>query len=70
MLNTFWSWFAIIVTLASIFACWWLLHWTKGISDRDEDEGVDDIEDDRGEESQGEAQQREQCQRCVCFLWV
>ena len=38
MLNSFWHWFAIIVTLASIFACWWLLHWTKGISDRDEDE--------------------------------
>lgn len=38
MLNSFWNWFAIIVTIASILACWWLLHWTKGISDRDEDE--------------------------------
>ena len=38
MLNPFWNWFAIIVTIASILACWWLLHWTKGISDRDEDQ--------------------------------
>jgi cytochrome c oxidase cbb3-type subunit 3 len=38
MLTSFWHWFAIIVTIASILACWWLLHWTKGISDRDEDE--------------------------------
>ncbi len=38
MLNSFWHWFAIIVTIASILACWWLLHWTKGISDRDENE--------------------------------
>lgn len=42
MLSSFWHWFAIIVTIASILACWWLLHWTKGISDRDEDAGVDD----------------------------
>ena len=41
MLNSFWNWFAIIVTIASILACWWLLHWTKGISDRTDDE-VDD----------------------------
>jgi cytochrome c oxidase cbb3-type subunit 3 len=41
MLNEFWNWFAIIVTIVSILACWWLLHWTKGISDRTEDE-VDD----------------------------
>lgn len=38
MLNSFWNWFAIIVTIASILACWWLLHWTKGISNRSEDE--------------------------------
>jgi cytochrome c oxidase cbb3-type subunit 3 len=38
MLNSFWNWFAIIVTIASILACWWLLHWTKGISNRKEDE--------------------------------
>lgn len=41
MLNSFWSWFAILLTIGSILACWWLLHWTKGISDRDDDE-VDD----------------------------
>ena len=38
MLDSFWNWFAIIVTIASILACWWLLHWTKGISNRQEDE--------------------------------
>lgn len=38
MLSAFWNWFAIIVTVASILACWWLLHWTKGISGRKEDE--------------------------------
>jgi len=36
MLTSFWNWFAIIVTIAMILACWWLLHWTKGISDREE----------------------------------
>lgn len=41
-LTPFWSWFVIVVTIASILACWWLLHWTKGISDR---EGEDDIDD-------------------------
>lgn len=34
-LNTFWHWFVIIITIVSIFACWWLLHWTKGVSDRE-----------------------------------
>lgn len=38
MLNSFWNWFAIIVTIAMILACWWLLHWTKGISNRKDDE--------------------------------
>lgn len=38
MLNSFWHWFAIIVTIATILACWWLLHWTKGISGRKGDE--------------------------------
>jgi cytochrome c oxidase cbb3-type subunit 3 len=38
MLNSFWNWFVIIVTLVNILACWWLLQWTKGISDRSEDE--------------------------------
>jgi cytochrome c oxidase cbb3-type subunit 3 len=38
MLNSFWNWFVIIITVGSILACWWLLHWTKGISDREGDE--------------------------------
>ena len=38
MLNSFWNWFAIIITVVSILGCWWLLHWTKGISDRSGDE--------------------------------
>ena len=38
MLNSFWNWFVIIITVASILACWWLLHWTKGVSDRSGDE--------------------------------
>jgi cytochrome c oxidase cbb3-type subunit 3 len=36
MLNSFWNWFVIILTIGSILACWWLLHWTKGISNREE----------------------------------
>lgn len=42
MLNAFWNWFAIIVTIASILGCWWLLHWTKGISDRENDTDIHD----------------------------
>jgi cytochrome c oxidase cbb3-type subunit 3 len=38
MLNSFWNWFVIIITIVSILACWWLLHWTKGVSDREGDE--------------------------------
>ena len=38
MLNSFWNWFVIIITLASILGCWWLLHWTKGVSDREGEE--------------------------------
>jgi cytochrome c oxidase cbb3-type subunit 3 len=38
MLNSFWNWFVIIITIGSILACWWLLHWTKGVSDREEGE--------------------------------
>lgn len=29
MLNAFWNWFVIIVTIANILGCWWLLHWTS-----------------------------------------
>ena len=32
MLNSFWNWFVIILTVVNILACWWLLYWTKGIS--------------------------------------
>ncbi|MGD2127806.1 MAG: cytochrome-c oxidase, cbb3-type subunit III [Lysobacterales bacterium] len=38
MLNSFWNWFVIIIVLVSIFGCWWLLQWTKGVSDRSGDE--------------------------------
>lgn len=34
MLNAFWNGFVIVGTIGSIFACWWLLRWTKGISGR------------------------------------
>ncbi len=34
MLNLFWNWWVIIISVGSILACWWLLHWTKGVSDR------------------------------------
>ena len=38
MLNSFWNWFVIIITIGSILGCWWLLHWTKGVSDRSGDD--------------------------------
>jgi cytochrome c oxidase cbb3-type subunit 3 len=38
MLNSFWNWFVIIISVGSILACWWLLHWTKGVSDRSGDD--------------------------------
>lgn len=38
MLNSFWNWFVIILTIGSILACWWLLRWTKGISNRQGEE--------------------------------
>jgi cytochrome c oxidase cbb3-type subunit 3 len=34
MLNVFWNWFVIICTVGSMLGCWWLLHWTKGVSNR------------------------------------
>jgi cytochrome c oxidase cbb3-type subunit 3 len=40
MLSGFWHWFIIILTIGSILACWWLLQWTKGISNRDEESGT------------------------------
>ncbi len=33
MLNSFWNWWVVIISVGSILACWWLLHWTKGVSD-------------------------------------
>ena len=36
MLNSFWNWFVIILTVANILACWWLLYWTKGVSGRED----------------------------------
>lgn len=38
MLNSFWNWFVILISVLTILACWWLLHWTKGISGRTSDE--------------------------------
>lgn len=38
MLNSFWNWFVILISVLTILACWWLLHWTKGISERKGDE--------------------------------
>ena len=42
MLDTFWNWFAIVLIIGSILGCWWLLHWTKGISDRDDEDDIHD----------------------------
>jgi cytochrome c oxidase cbb3-type subunit 3 len=39
MLTTFWHWWVIIITVGTILACFWLLQWTKGISNRDEEGG-------------------------------
>jgi cytochrome c oxidase cbb3-type subunit 3 len=36
MLNPFWNWFVIILTVVNILACWWLLYWTKGVSGRED----------------------------------
>jgi cytochrome c oxidase cbb3-type subunit 3 len=38
MLNSFWNWFVIIISVGSILGCWWLLQWTKGVSDRSGDD--------------------------------
>jgi cytochrome c oxidase cbb3-type subunit 3 len=41
MLSSFWNWYVIIITVVTILLCFWLLQWTKGISNRDEDgEGI------------------------------
>jgi len=38
MLNTFWNWWVILISIGTILACWWLLHWTKGVSERSDDD--------------------------------
>ena len=38
MLTSFWHWYVIIITIGTILGCFWLLQWTKGVSNRD-DEG-------------------------------
>jgi len=38
MLSNFWHWYVIIITVVTILGCWWLLRWTKGISNRKEGE--------------------------------
>ena len=37
MLTSFWNWYVIIITIVTILACFWLLQWTKGVSNRDEE---------------------------------
>lgn len=38
MLTSFWHWYVIIITVVTILGCFWLLQWTKGVSDRKEGE--------------------------------
>ena len=38
MLNLFWNWWVILISIGTILACWWLLHWTKGVSERSDDD--------------------------------
>ncbi len=42
MLTSFWHWYVIIITIGTVLGCFWLLQWTKGVSNRDEegDEGT------------------------------
>jgi cytochrome c oxidase cbb3-type subunit 3 len=40
MLTSFWHWYVIIITIVTILGCFWLLQWTKGISNRDEEGGT------------------------------
>jgi cytochrome c oxidase cbb3-type subunit 3 len=39
MLTSFWHWYVIIITVGTILGCFWLLQWTKGVSNRDDEEG-------------------------------
>jgi cytochrome c oxidase cbb3-type subunit 3 len=36
MLTSFWHWYVIIITVVTLLACFWLIQWTKGASNRDE----------------------------------
>ena len=38
MLNLFWNWWVVLISVGTILACWWLLHWTKGVSERSNDD--------------------------------
>jgi len=40
MLSSFWNWYVIIITVFTILASLWLLRWTRGISNRDEEKGT------------------------------
>jgi cytochrome c oxidase cbb3-type subunit 3 len=40
MLTSFWNWYVIIITIGTIVGCFWLLQWTKGVSNRDEKSGT------------------------------
>ena len=41
MLTSFWHWYVIIITIVTILGCFWLLQWTKGVSNRyDEGDGT------------------------------
>ena len=40
MLTSFWNWYVIIITIGTVLGCFWLLQWTKGISNRDEESGT------------------------------
>ncbi|MGB5292410.1 MAG: cytochrome-c oxidase, cbb3-type subunit III [Lysobacterales bacterium] len=37
MLTSFWHWYVIIITIGTVLGCFWLLQWTKGVSNRDEE---------------------------------
>ena len=40
MLTSFWHWYVIIITIGTILGCFWILQWTKGISNRDDADGT------------------------------
>jgi cytochrome c oxidase cbb3-type subunit III len=40
MLTSFWNWYVIVITIGTVIGCFWILQWTKGISNRDEKGGT------------------------------